>query len=71
MSSFAPSGGQIGVLGSGSSSKPFGKSEDDDEDEGENDTASPKEDDQANERDRRFYEQQSALPANSMAMMLT
>jgi Ran-binding protein 3 len=65
MSSFAPSGGSIGVLGSGSLPKPFGKTEDDEEDEGENDMASPKEDDKANERDSRFYEQQSALPINN------
>ena len=62
MSTFASSGRPIGVIGSGSSSKPFGKSEDSEEnDDEDNDAASSKAEDEANERDNRFYEQQSEV----------
>jgi hypothetical protein len=71
--SFAPSGGSSGIIGGGSSSKPFGKSEDDGENEDEDDdAASAKVEDEANERDSRFYEQQSEqLPPIYVYLMLT
>ena len=67
VSRFAPAGGSSGVIGSGSISRPFGASEDDDEKKDENDdAASSRAEDDANERDSRFYEQPCEPPATEV-----